>query len=481
MRAAIYARISQDRYGAGLGVARQREDCERLIADRGWQLVGVYEDNDISAYSGKLRPGYRRLLEDIERGELNAVVAWHTDRLHRSPRELEEWIDACERKDVITVTVRAGELDLATAAGRMVARMLGAAARHESEQKAERVRRAREQAARAGQAHGPLGFGYVRDPVTGEWQIEPTEAAIVREIADRLLAGESLRGIAVDLNARGVPTPKKAPHGWRAPNIRQLIAAGRYCGWREWTPALTRGGRGRGYGMGELVAEGDWPAILTREETERIRVLLSDPARRTGRAAQYLLSGILRCGICGGPLNAHLNSKQGFRRYHCFSQPGMNRCGGISVAGPAVEKHVVTQLLAALTDTPLRPAAVDDRARATEEAALTAIAADRQRLEELAADYAEGRISRQEWLRVRDIVAARVEAAESSLRGTRHAAVLRHLPRSATDLVRAWNKDMSLEQQRAVVRAVVERIVVHPANRRSPQFDPSRVEIIWRV
>jgi site-specific DNA recombinase len=132
VRAAIYARISQDRVGAGLGVARQREDCQQLVADRGWTLTGVYEDNDISAYSGKLRPGYRQLLDDIHGGQIDAVVAWHTDRLHRSPRELEEWIDACERGNVITVTVRAGELDLATAAGRMVARMLGAAARHES-------------------------------------------------------------------------------------------------------------------------------------------------------------------------------------------------------------------------------------------------------------------------------------------------------------------------------------------------------------
>lgn len=481
MRAAIYARISQDRYGAGLGVARQREDCEQLIADRGWELAGVFEDNDISAYSGKLRPGYRRLLDAVNAGEIAAVVAWHTDRLHRSPRELEEWIDACERHDVITVTVRAGELDLATAAGRMVARMLGAAARHESEQKAERVRRAREQAAKAGQMHGPLGYGYVRDPVTGEWQIEPTEAAIVREIAERLLAGETLRGIAIDLNARGVPTPKKAPHGWRSPNIRQLVAAGRYCGWREWTPAPTRGGRGRGYGMGELVAKGDWPAILSRVETERLRVLLTDPSRHKGRAPKYQLSGILRCGVCGAPLNGHLDSKRGTRRYHCFAQPGMNRCGSVSVAGIAVEKLVVTQLLAALTETPMRPVAADERARATEEAALTAIAADRQRLDELATDYADGRVTRQEWLRVRDIVATRIEQAEVTLRGAGHAAVLRHLPASPRELVRAWNDDMTVDQKRAVISAVIDRVIVHPATRRAPQFDPERVEIIWRV
>ena len=58
-------------------------------------------------------------------GELDVVVAWHTDRLHRSPRELEEYIELSERQQVDTVTVQAGELDLATASGRMLARMLG--------------------------------------------------------------------------------------------------------------------------------------------------------------------------------------------------------------------------------------------------------------------------------------------------------------------------------------------------------------------
>ena len=178
-RAAIYCRISQDRVGAGLGVERQREDCEQLVAARGWSTVAVYSDNDISAYSGRPRPGYRQLLADIETGNVDVVVAWHTDRLHRSPLELEDYIAACEQRDVGTLTVRAGELDLATASGRMVARMLGAAARHESEQKSERVKRAREQEARSGRNHGHLGYGYRRaESSLSGWVIHEPEALI---------------------------------------------------------------------------------------------------------------------------------------------------------------------------------------------------------------------------------------------------------------------------------------------------------------
>ena len=61
-RAAIYCRISDDRAGAGLGVARQEADCRKLAEDRGLTVTQVYVDNDLSAYSGKPRPGYKALL-----------------------------------------------------------------------------------------------------------------------------------------------------------------------------------------------------------------------------------------------------------------------------------------------------------------------------------------------------------------------------------------------------------------------------------
>lgn len=82
-RVGLYCRISDDREGAGLGVARQEADCHERAAQLGWTVAGLYVDNDLSAFSGKNRPEYRRLLEDLRSGVINAVIAWHTDRLHR--------------------------------------------------------------------------------------------------------------------------------------------------------------------------------------------------------------------------------------------------------------------------------------------------------------------------------------------------------------------------------------------------------------
>src|SRR5215207_9820893 len=95
-RAALYLRISQDRNGQQLGVERQREDCVRYAAARGWDVAGLYVDNDVSASSGRRRPEYERMLADVVTGTVDAVVSWDLDRLHRRPVELERFIDLAD-------------------------------------------------------------------------------------------------------------------------------------------------------------------------------------------------------------------------------------------------------------------------------------------------------------------------------------------------------------------------------------------------
>ncbi len=214
VRAAIYVRISQDRTGAGLGVARQEQDCRALCARKGWEVAGLYADNDVSAFSGRPRPQWRRLIADIAAGRVDAIVCWHVDRLTRTPRELEDVIDLLDQRGIDLATVT-GEIDLATPTGRLVARTLGAAARHESEHKGERQRRAARQAAEQGQParSGQRGYGYALDKVT----VIEDEAAVIRECARRVLAGESVRGVAADLNARDIRTVSTTPRGGDLP------------------------------------------------------------------------------------------------------------------------------------------------------------------------------------------------------------------------------------------------------------------------
>ena len=110
-RAGIYVRISQDREGERWGVQRQEEDCRKLAARLGWQVVEVYDDNDMSAYNQrKPRPAYQRMWAEVESGRIDAILAVHTDRLYRRMRDLVDIIDLVESRDVVIKTTDLGTL-----------------------------------------------------------------------------------------------------------------------------------------------------------------------------------------------------------------------------------------------------------------------------------------------------------------------------------------------------------------------------------
>ena len=481
VRAAVYCRISDDRVGAGLGIARQLEDCERLAAERGWSIVGVYEDNDISAYGGRRRPGYQGLLDAVRLGAVEVVVAWHTDRLHRSPLELEEWIAVCDPRGVGVVTARAGDLDLSTAAGRMTARIVGAVARHESEQKAERVARKHRELALAGKPSGRMrAFGHHADGSVNE-----VEAAVIRDMVRRVLAGESIRSLTRWLIDCEVPTVNGG--SWRTGTVRQMLTAARLSGQREWTPRTPPRGSPadtprRGYGMGEIVADAVWPAVISKADTARLRALLGDPARRTiprGRPVRYLLSGgILRCGRCAGSMNSRSDPESG-RRYACIKQPGTTKCGSMSVVAEPVDRLVTAMLLDALLGIDLTHKSSGDGAGADEVQAKIDVA--QERLTSLAQDYGGGLITRAEYLAARQGTEVLLREAQGRQTGSARRAVLDDLPSDADALNVAW-ETWALERRRAVLTAVIDRVVVAPAAYRGrPTFDPDRVSVTWRV
>ena len=120
-RAAIYARISRDTTGEGLGVERQLADCRKIADQRGWTVVEEYVDNDISAFGGKHRPAYERMLEDISAGQRDAVIVYNTDRLHRKPIELEQFTQVCAVAGVTLLISVTGDIDLGNDDGMFMA------------------------------------------------------------------------------------------------------------------------------------------------------------------------------------------------------------------------------------------------------------------------------------------------------------------------------------------------------------------------
>src|SRR6266581_5138919 len=136
-----------------------------LAHPKRWTVIERYVDDDVSAWSGRPRTEYRRLLDDIRSGFLDAVLVWHLDRLHRQPRELEEFFEVVDAAGLSRLASVTGDVDLATDDGRFMARILGAVARKESDDKSRRIRRKHEEMALAGRpgGGGSRPFGYRAD------------------------------------------------------------------------------------------------------------------------------------------------------------------------------------------------------------------------------------------------------------------------------------------------------------------------------
>jgi DNA invertase Pin-like site-specific DNA recombinase len=458
LRAALYARISNDPTGREAGVERQREACEELAERLGWEIAEQITDNDLSAFNGAHRPGYERLLGLIERGAVDAVVAYHPDRLYRRLRDLGRLTDVIERNRVEVRTVAAGEVDLSTASGRFTAQVLAAAAEHESARMGERIIMKHQQSREAGLHHGGFDpYGYCRTDVPGELVVVPEQAEVVREVAERLLAGETQRGITRDLNERGIRTQRG--NEWTRTSLRKMMSSPRLAGFvpHEDRPA----GKGR------------WEPILDETTWRAVRNLL-DHAKRGRRPNVSLLSGLLRCGRCGGPMQHH-DVGGGRRDYRCASESAERCARGVTISGPLVEDFVSGLVVQAASGANLAQLRAE-RTVSERQRLVLAIEEDRDALAGLAEALGKRQIRSLEWSAARAPIEARLKENETAL------ARLSEDPLPA-DLVRIDGEDdwkiRTFDERRALIALFVDHVVIGPHTGRK-RFDPSRIQVLWR-
>ena len=463
--AAVYVRISRDRAGAGLGVDRQEQDCRELAAQLGWTVVDVYPDNDLSAYSGKPRPQYRRMLADLKTGRVNAVVAWHTDRLHRKVAELEEFVTVCQDANAAVRTVRAGELDLSNASGLMVARMLAAAAQHEIDHARERMKRAKAQAADAGKYRGgPRPYGFEPDGLT----VRLDEAARIREAAELLLSGRSLRAVTKHLNEAGALTSRGT--AWKSNTLKAMLLRPRNVALvGRWPDATT---------------EAAWPAVLPEDTWRAVGGLLTNPERRTnalnpGRERRWLGAGIYVCGKCQDKMRVTADST-GRRQYVCKASKHVSRDQG----------RLDDYTRAVMAERLRRPDLANllpDKAQGDVLRTLTNEArALRLRATQAEDDYAQGVITGRQLQTASRHIAERLDAVDGQLASMQQGRGL-GVVLAAADPAAAF-RAADVETQAAVLMLLTESVTVEPALKGRPPgwqpglpyFDPARIAIEWR-
>lgn len=451
--AAVYVRQSLDRTGEGLAVSRQRQDCVKLAADRGWDVVKTFEDNDISASNGKARPGYSALCQAIRASEVDAVIVWAADRLHRRPAELEEFITLADSRGTALATV-SGEIDLASPSGRLVARLLGAVARSEVETKGARQRRANLQSAQAGRMrHTRRPYGYDDDGRT----IRRNESKEIVNAASRVLAGATLSAVVADLNVRSVPTSTGGC--WSVTQLRRMLTNPRYAALVTY--------------RGEPLGSGDWPPILDESTHRALVARLTDPRRRTATttARKYLLSGLVKCGRCEQTMFAAPMGVKGAYRmvYRCRTSHLARR---LDLVDDVVTRVVVARLsrsdAVALFIDDDTPDADDLRAQAS---------GIRGRLEELAVEFADGAITAAQMRIATERLRAHLADVEGQQSLSSRGHVLAPMV-NAKDVSAAWDR-LSLGEQRAVINTLMS-VTILPAGK-GGRFNPEHVRITWRT
>lgn len=461
--AAIYRRISRDPEGLREGVTRQDEDTRALAARLGVTVADahVFEDNDTGAstLSRKPRPRYEAMLEAARAGEFASILAYSNSRLTRRPRELEDLLDLYEQHGVEIHTVVSGSDDLATADGRMTARIKASVDAAEAERTGERLQRAFLQRAQRGTpSQGGRPFGWQADKITPD----PTEAPLILEAVADVLDGVGLREIVRRWNDAGVTTARGNEWDHRA--LRQMLKQPRLAGWRVYRGQVARDASG-------APVRGVWQPLLDDETFERLEGIMSARTGSGGRrgAHKYLLSGLARCGVCGarmyGAATPHGHT------YACRGGNGRASAHTVSIAGIMSDETVsavVVGRLAQVDDLDAPPPPEWPKA-----ARLAAIPG---KIAEVMAAYNAGDLSGA--VAFPQVTALEREQAELAAEYDDWRAT--SAPTVGPSKVDPESFDrLDLARQRATCQRLLEAVVIAPS-RKGARWSDDRITYVWR-
>lgn len=494
-RVILYGRVSEDRRD-GRSCTQQLSIGNRRAKTHGWDVVGEFSDNDMSAsqYATKEREDWLKVEEQIRAGRADILWLWEISRGTRDRIVWAHLVEACQRHRMY-IALDEDLWDTTNPDHMKYLDGLMIDSIHESGKTSKRARRNIEDQAEQGRPHGWVHYGYQReyDPKSGDLLrqvLHEEQAEVVRSIAGRLLDGEYATVIASDLNSRGVPTPKGrvAGQSYEKPSGEVVVSAG----WDTRTLQQLLGsptimGR-RGY-HGRVMERG-WPEIVTEMEWYRIQELLhpntgkgDGQAHTRDGAAKYLVSGIGLCDICEARV---------------WTQPGWQtskrkvsdsyRCNGLYLGAPKghVSRAVhqidaaVEALLFERFDDPDVITVFDASAPSQQELAEASAKLRRLQgeLDELYAEVESGQVSRQmagaDERRLKRQIEEQEELARPRLEDPWAAELAEGDPRAV------WG-DWGLSQRRSALRSLTREIRVLKVGRIGHRRLPAseQVQILW--
>ncbi|MBT0995494.1 recombinase family protein [Cellulomonas sp. DKR-3] len=482
LRALIYARTSHDPGRRGKSTASQRDYCEREAAYRGWLVVDAVVDDDRSASTRakREREGWQEVVDRIAAGDVDVLLMWEWSR---ATRDLAVYValEKILRERRVLLAYQGDTYDLTKAGDRRRVASDSVEAQYEADRTSERALRAKLHDAEHGRPSGPVPWGYRRiyDDRRG-WLLgqepDPETGPLVRELADRFLAGESLSQLALDMHRRGIamPKPPRDPsrsRGWTAATVGQVLRSPSIAGLRQ----HTRDGVRQFY-------DASWDGIISLDERRRILDILADPSRVLHRGVQpvHLLSHIAVCARCGSPVRfANQRPRNGSAIRYPAYQCDAAGCRGVYIQAPPVDDLVTQAVIGTLTN-PASIVALRGSTRSSEldrAAARVRVTELEARLESLAEAFADGTTDAAAYKLAAGKVRDRLAEARAQVPVRRASGSPALRLADADDVAAAWST-LPLEDQRAVVKGLFV-VRLHPARVKGQRrWDPSRVELV---
>ena len=384
IRAGIYIRVSTLNQVDHDSLSTQEGRLRAYCTANGFKVGDVYKDAGISAKDTD-RPELKRLMEDCRNGRIQAVVVTALDRITRSLRDLIRLVDFFAETGVRFISITQN-IDSESPFGRFMRDLLGLIARLERETVAMRVATDMHHRALLGKWNGGMvPYGYTtqqrilkemsekglpeeearrvateQTPEPKKLYIDPQEAEVVNRIFETFIETNSLRKTANFLNSLGI----KPRHGktWAVATIHKILTHPVRMG------KISYGKTKTDIETGKLknVNREDWKEVLGQHQpivseklhNQVLKILKSGSRKPTRARHEYLLSGLLRCGKCGGSMYGATFTRKvtgkTYRYYKCdyHEVRGNSVCKGLSIPADHIEDFVVKTLVDLYKDRP---------------------------------------------------------------------------------------------------------------------------------
>jgi site-specific DNA recombinase len=371
VRAALYARVSTERQADRGTIGSQLTVLREHVAAVGDELVSEYVDD---GHSGARldRPGLDALRDAAEAGLVERVWCLSPDRLARAYAYQVLVLDELERFGVTVAFTDSPGLAADDPQAVLLTQVQGVIAEYEKAKIAERYRRGKLFRARAGEiVTWKTSYGYRRIPrsaATGQahHEIYEPEAAVVRRIFTDRAAGITMREICRRLNAEAIPSPTGKPT-WGHSTICRLLRNEAYIGrvYYNRTESVpdrrpTRGHRQVPRDREDWIAI-DCPRIISDELFQAAARVATDNTKWSPRRAepgQWLLKGLVKCGVCGVGTNCHkMRGRNGtwHRYYYCRNHDTLraggeqHRCPERNIRADALDAFVFDHIRTVIT------------------------------------------------------------------------------------------------------------------------------------